>query len=80
MRICVGERAKDYTNCIYDAKRMVGKRHDDETVQAYLNKWTFKCVPCQSKNCEIDIPNIEPKLKIEEVSGHVLRYMSSIAE
>ena len=52
----------------------------DESVQMYKRKWPFEVVPGTRNNCEIKIPGVEMPYKVEQVSGHVLDYMKSIAE
>ena len=36
MQITVGKNASQSDNLIYDAKRMIGKSHQDEDVQSYM--------------------------------------------
>ena len=85
--VLVGENAKmqaagNPTNTLFDIKRLLGKRHSDDTVQDDLNNFPFEVVP--DKN---DIPTInvqykgQPKsFKPEQISALVLEKMKKIAE
>lgn len=82
----VGEAAKNQVamnpeNTIYDAKRILGRRYDEEEVQRDIKLWPFGIVN----------ENNKPKIKVsthgkattkapEEISAQVLRYMKETAE
>lgn len=82
----VGDAAKNQVamnpeNTIFDAKRILGRRYDEEDVQRDIKLWPFAIVNDNNK----------PKIKVqshgktevkapEEISAQVLRYMKEIAE
>ena len=76
------QAARNAENTIFDAKRLIGRKFDDPTVQADMMLWPFKVVR-ESQNR----PAIEVTYKLEtkrffpeEISSMVLSYMNSIAE
>lgn len=82
----VGDAAKNQvamnpSNTIFDAKRLIGRKFDDQKIQDHIKHWPFKVV---SKN---DKPNIQitAKDKVstfspEEISAMVLVKMKETAE
>ncbi|XP_057248116.1 heat shock cognate 70 kDa protein 2-like [Beta vulgaris subsp. vulgaris] len=87
----IGEAAKNQvsknpTNTIYDAKRLIGRRFSDETVQEDMKLWPFKVVAGTSSGSK-DKPMIvvtykgeEKRFIPEEISSMVLSKMKDIAE
>jgi len=76
------QAARNAENTIFDAKRLIGRKYDDPTVQADIKLWPFKIVR-ESQ----DRPAIEVEYKAErkrffpeEISSMVLNYMKGIAE
>ena len=76
------QAARNAENTVFDAKRLIGRKYDDPTVQADIKLWPFKVVR-QSQ----DRPAIEVEYKAEkkvffpeEISSMVLGYMSQIAK
>ncbi|KAM4107118.1 hypothetical protein ACJW30_04G115900 [Castanea mollissima] len=70
----VGDAAKNQvaryaTNCVFDAKRLIGRRFSDPLVQSDINLWSFKV---------IQGPGDKPM--VVEISSMVLKKMSEIAE
>lgn len=72
----------DPANTIYDAKRLIGLRYNDENVQKDIKHWPFEV---------IEAPNGMPKIKVvrngkedsyypEQISGMLLKYMKDCAE
>merc|ERR1712036_197233 len=60
----IGDAAKNQvainpTNTIFDAKRLIGRKYNDSTVQADMKHWPFKVVERATK------PNIEVEYKSE---------------
>ena len=61
----IGDAAKNQaamnpTNTIFDAKRLIGRRFDDETVQKDIRLWPFKVISGKDKK-----PSIEVEYKAE---------------
>ncbi|KAF8373536.1 hypothetical protein PRIPAC_79965 [Pristionchus pacificus] len=82
----VGDSAKDQAarnpvNTIFDAKRLIGRKYGDETVQSDMKHWPFKVINRAGK------PVIEAEFKAErkqfmpeEISASVLTKMKETAE
>ena len=73
--------AKDPVNTIYDAKRLIGRKFDDEIVQNDIKQWPFKVVSDNGK------PKVQAEYKgetktfaPEEISSMVLSKMKEVAE
>ena len=73
--------AKDPVNTIYDAKRLIGRKFDDDIVQNDIKQWPFKVVSDNGK------PKIQAEYRgetkifaPEEISSMVLSKMKEIAE
>lgn len=83
----IGEGAKNqaltnHKHTIFDAKRLIGKRFSDDTVQQDMKLWPFKVIKGTS-----DIPKIvvaykgeEKEFSAEEISSMVLGKMKDVAE
>lgn len=76
------QAARNAENTIFDAKRLIGRKYHDPTVQADVKLWPFKVVQ-ESQ----DRPAIEVTYKgetkrffAEEISSMVLQYMKNISE
>merc|ERR1712113_810203 len=76
------QAARNAENTIFDAKRLIGRKFDDPTVQSDIKLWPFKVVR-ESQ----DRPAIEVEYKAEKkrffpegISSMELGYMRSIAE
>lgn len=82
----IGDAAKNQvainpTNTIFDAKRLIGRKFEDSTVQADMKHWPFTVV------CEGDKPKLQVEYKNEtktftpeEISAMVLTKMKETAE
>ena len=69
------------SNTVFDAKRLIGRRYDDDSVQADMKHWPFKVINSGGK------PKIQAEYKgemktfaPEEISSMVLTKMREIAE
>jgi len=82
----IGEAAKNQAasnpkNTIFDAKRLIGRRFDDATVQADMKLWPFKVVSDKGlPSIEVDYMNETKRFKPEEISAMVLVKMKQTAE
>lgn len=83
----VGDAAKNQaalnpTNTIYDAKRMIGRRYDDPTIQADKKLWPFT-VEAGANNkpsIRVEVKGETKKFHPEEISAMVLGKMKETAE
>lgn len=69
-------------NTIFDAKRLIGRKFSDATVQADMKYWPFTVVKGtnDSPMIEIEFKGERKQLKAEEISAMILTKMKSIAE
>merc|ERR1712020_197950 len=69
------------TNTIFDAKRLIGRKFDDSTVQADMKHWPFTVVEESAKpKLEVEYKNETKRFTPEEVSSMVLTKMKETAE
>ncbi|CAH9074934.1 unnamed protein product [Cuscuta europaea] len=70
------------TNTIFDAKRLVGRRFSDPSVQSDMKFWPFKVVagPCDKPMMVVTYNGKEKQISAEEISSMVLTQMREIAE
>ena len=85
--ILIGDAAKSQavrnpTNTIFDAKRLIGRKFTDSSVQSDMKLWPFKVLPKDDAKPVIEVEHKgEPKkYQPEEISAMVLRKMKEIAE
>ncbi|GJP43882.1 hypothetical protein CLOM_g3282 [Closterium sp. NIES-68] len=83
----IGDAAKNQVamnpkNTVFDAKRLIGRRYSDPTVQADANLWPFKVVRGASDKplIEVEFKGEEKRFSAEEVSSMVLVKMKEVAE
>jgi endoplasmic reticulum chaperone BiP len=69
-------------NIIFDSKRLIGRRYDEEEVQRDLQHWPFRVIKDKSDNPRIDltIKGEKKLLSPEEVSAAILSYLKGTAE
>ncbi|XP_058204741.1 heat shock 70 kDa protein 1-like [Rhododendron vialii] len=74
--------AVNATNTIFDAKRLIGRRYNDATVQGDIKLWPFKVTPSQDDKPMIGVmyKYEEKQFSAEEISSMVLVKMREIAE
>ncbi len=83
----IGDAAKNQanynpTNTIFDAKRLIGRRYTDDSVQSDLKHWPFKVSPGSNGKPIIHAEHMgeEKKFTPEEISSMVLLKMKETAE
>lgn len=70
----IGEAAKNQaasnpTNTVFDAKRMIGRKFSDPTVQSDIKLWPFTVISAAGDKCEIEVEykNEKKRFTPEEV-------------
>ena len=84
----IGDAAKNQvamnpSNTIFDAKRLIGRKYEDATVQADLKHWPFRVVNSGSggkPRLEVEHKNETKQFTPEEISSMVLTKMKETAE
>lgn len=83
----IGEAAKNQLfrnseNTIFDAKRLIGRKYEDETIQRDLNHYPFKIVRGKQDNPEIEVEYMDEikRFRPEEISAMILQKLKSDAE
>jgi len=82
----IGDAAKDQAarnpqGTIFDAKRLIGRKFEDEIVQKDMKNWPFKVVNVNGKpSIEVDFKGETKRFRPEEVSSMVLTKMKQTAE
>lgn len=82
----VGDAAKNQvamnpTNTVFDAKRLIGRRFDDPTVQSDMKHWPFKVTGSSGKpKIEVEYKGENKSFNPEEISAMVLGKMKETAE
>uniref|UniRef100_A0A8C6UZ71 Heat shock protein 70 n=1 Tax=Neogobius melanostomus TaxID=47308 RepID=A0A8C6UZ71_9GOBI len=68
-------------NTVFDAKRLIGRRFDDPTVQADMKHWPFKVVSDGGKpKIRVEYKGEDKTFSPEEISSMVLVKMKEVAE
>ncbi|KAK4392236.1 Heat shock cognate protein [Sesamum angolense] len=83
----IGDAAKNQvamnpTNTVFDAKRLIGRRFTDASVQSDIKLWPFKVIPGPGDKPMIIVnyKGEEKQFAAEEISSMVLMKMREIAE
>ena len=83
----VGDAAKNQsslnpTNTIFDAKRLIGKKFDDPTIQADLKLWPFKVIRGNNgcNEFQVEYENEIKTFSPEQISSMILAKMKETAE
>ena len=83
----IGDAAKNQaamnpTNTIFDAKRLIGRKYSDKTVQSDIKLWPFKVKsgPAEKPLICANYKEEEKEFSPEEISSMVLIKMKEIAE
>jgi len=83
----IGDSAKNQyasnpTNTVFDAKRLMGRKFSDESVQNNMKHWAYK-VSCDrdgKPKINVNYMGEDKQFTPEEVSAMVLQYMKTTAE
>lgn len=82
----IGDAAKNQVamnpqNTVFDAKRLIGRRFDDEKIQADMKHWPFKVIDdCGKPKIQVEFKGETKKFAPEEISSMVLTKMREVAE
>lgn len=82
----IGDAAKNQvalnpSNTVFDAKRLIGRKYNDDVVQRDLKLWPFKVVDQASKpKIQVEYLNETKTFNPEEISAMVLTKMKDTAE
>ena len=83
----IGDAAKNQTarnplNTVFDAKRLIGRKYGDATVQADIKLWPFKVEsgPDEKPLIVVQYKGETKKFQAEQISSMVLTKMKEIAE
>ncbi|KAG8316431.1 Heat shock 70 kDa protein [Homalodisca vitripennis] len=82
----IGDAAKNQVamnpeNTVFDAKRLIGRRYDDEKIQGDLKHWPFKVINDADKpKIQIQYKGEVKRFAPEEISSMVLTKMKQTAE
>ncbi|XP_055496232.1 heat shock cognate 71 kDa protein-like [Leucoraja erinacea] len=82
----IGDPAKNQgavnpTNTIFDAKRLIGRRFDDPTVQSDIKQWPFTVINDDGKpKVQVEYKGENKSFFAEEISSMVLTKMKETAE
>ncbi|KAJ9550075.1 hypothetical protein OSB04_022618 [Centaurea solstitialis] len=83
----IGDAAKNQvamnpTNTVFDAKRLIGRRFSDASVQSDIKLWPFKVTsgPAEKPMIAVNYKGEEKQFAAEEISSMVLIKMKEIAE
>ena len=69
------------TNTVFDAKRLIGRRYDDDSVQSDMKHWSFKVTNSGGKpKIQADYKGQMKTFAPEEISSMVLTKMKETAE
>ncbi len=82
----IGDAAKNQvamnpTNTVFDAKRLIGRKYNDEAVQSDMKHWPFKVANVASKpRVQVEYKGETKTFAPEEISSMVLTKMKEVAE
>jgi len=81
----IGDAAKNQAsanpeNTVYDAKRLIGRKFADQTVQEDMKHWPFEVVDVEGKPKVVVTAGGRKQFSPEEISSMVLAKMKAIAE
>ena len=74
---------KNYSNTIYDSKRLIGRKFDDESVQKDMKLWPFKVEKDPNSNRPLIVVNYKKQIEKyppEVISSMILTKIKNISE
>ena len=76
------QAAKNPTNTVFDAKRLIGRKFTDDTVQSDMKNLPFKIINDGNNGCKIQVSYKDETQSFfpEEISAMVLTKMKEISE
>merc|ERR1711904_305992 len=76
------DAARNPTNTVFDAKRLIGRKFDDPSVQADMKHWAFEVIsgPGNKPLIRVNFKNEAKTFSPEEISAMVLTKMKDTAE
>lgn len=76
------QAARNPTNTIYDAKRLIGRKYSDTMVQQDMKQWPFKVIKVEGDRPKLQVEFKKEKRTFfpEEISSMVLSRMKETAE
>ncbi|KAJ3699403.1 hypothetical protein LUZ61_003108 [Rhynchospora tenuis] len=74
--------ARNPANTVFDAKRLIGRRFSDASIQSDIKLWPFKVIPGPGDRpmIQVNYKGEEKQFAAEEISSMVLNKMKQIAE
>ncbi|XP_044737059.1 heat shock protein 70 A1-like isoform X2 [Chrysoperla carnea] len=82
----IGDAAKNQVamnpqNTVFDAKRLIGRKFDDQKIQADMKHWPFKVInDCGKPKIQVEFKGEVKRFAPEEISSMVLTKMKQTAE
>lgn len=83
----IGETAKNMAgqnpkNTVYDAKRLIGRKYSDETIQKDLRHYTFNIIPDDNDKPMVEVEYLEETKTFypEQISAMILEKIKNLAE
>jgi heat shock 70kDa protein 1/2/6/8 len=68
-------------NTVFDAKRLIGRRFDDQKIQEDIKHWPFTVInDCDKPKIQVEFKGEVKRFAPEEVSSMILIKMKEIAE
>merc|ERR1711904_739994 len=76
------DAARNPTNTVFDAKRLIGRKFDDPSIQGDMKHWPFKIGACAGNKplIRVNFKNEAKTFSPEEISAMVLTKMKDTAE
>lgn len=81
-RAAINKKVKNYSNCIYDSKCLLGKTFDDQTIDTYRKCWPFDIVKSRNDKPKVkfNVLGVDKVLSPEQISAKILECLKNNAE